>query len=209
MAKKIIPKIFWESKNLSIEDIQKKSRTEFFADLKQFGEDQNIPNISWICVNVLQFFLQLKKPKKVLEMGCANGFSSCIIADQLEKWDGELLTGDISEPSLESAKMNAKACNLGNIEFRFGNILETITQLDGPFDFIFIDAQKSWTHKFFIFAETLLSEDGIIVVDDTKKFPDKMKSFHNYIKREEDHWSFFTVPEPDDAIMVFTRKKKQ
>jgi len=180
----------------------------YFTDLKQFGEEQNIPNISWICVNVLHFFLDLRKPKKVLEMGCANGFSSVVIADSLEKWNGKLLTGDVSEPSLESAKKNAEVCRLTNIEFRFGNILETIQKEDGPFDLIFIDAQKSWTHKFFIFAETLLADDGIIVVDDTKKFPDKMKSFHNHIARKKDEWSWFTVPEPDDAIMVFTRKEK-
>ena len=186
--------------------MQKKSRTEIFVNLKKFGTEQNIPNISWICVNVLQFFLDLKKPKKVLEMGCANGFSSCVIADQLEKWDGKILTGDVSKPSLESAKLNAKVCNLQNIEFRFGDILQTIRKEDGPFDLIFIDAQKSWTHKFFVFSEILLSENGIIIVDDTQKFPDKMKSFHNHIKRESEKWSWFTVPETDDAIMVFTRK---
>ena len=209
MSKKIIPKKFWETQDISFEEMQKKSREEIFIALKKFGEEQNIPNISLICVQVLQFFLQLEKPKKVLEMGCANGFSSCIIADQLEKWNGKLLTGDVSEPSLESAKINAELCRLENIEFRFGNILETIKPEDGPFDFIFIDAQKSWTHKFFIFAESLLSKNGIIVVDDTLKFPDKMKSFHNHIKREKDNWNWFTVPETDDAIMVFTRNEKR
>ncbi len=206
MAKKILPTKFWEHYNMSFSEMQQKSRTEIFTYLKQFGEEHTIPNISWICVNVLQFFLQLQHPKKVLEMGCANGFSSCIIADQLEQWNGTLLTGDISEPSLESAKLNAQICNLTNITFRFGDIIQTIHPEDGPFDLIFIDAQKSWTHKFFRFAETLLSEKGIIIVDDTKKFPDKMKSFHNHIQREQEKWNWFTIPESDDAIMVFTKK---
>ena len=77
---------------------------------------------------------------------------------------------------------------------------------DGLLDCIFIDAQKSWTHKFFLHASSLLSENGIIIVDDTKKFSDKMKSFHNLIAREKENWNFFTVPETDDAIMVFNRK---
>ncbi len=210
MSKKIIlPKKFWEALNITEEEMKKKSRTEIFSLLKQFGEEHTIPNISWIGVSVLHFLLPLKKPKKVLEMGCANGFSSCIIANTIEKWGGSLLTGDVSEPSLDSAKANAEICNLQNIEFRFGDILQTITVQDAPFDFIFIDAQKSWTHKFFMFAETLLSEDGIIMVDDTKKFPDKMKSFHNHIEREKEKWSWFTIPESDDAIMVFVRKKQQ
>lgn len=204
MAKKIIPQKFWDTES----EIENLSRSEFLKKLKQFGEEQNIPNISWTAVAVLQFFLELQKPKKVLEMGCANGFSSIIIADKLEQWNGKLITGDVSEPSLLSAKTNAKACNITNIEFRFGNILETIHSSDGPFDYIFIDAQKSWTHKFFIFASSLLAENGIIIVDDTKKFPDKMKSFHNHIAREKNLWHFFTIPETDDAIMVFTKKEK-
>jgi len=77
---------------------------------------------------------------------------------------------------------------------------------DGLLDCIFIDAQKSWTHKFFLHASSLLSENEIIIVDDTKKFSDKMKSFHNLIAREKENWNFFTVPETDDAIMVFNRK---
>ncbi len=206
MSKKIIPKKFWECDGVSFEDMQKKSRQEIFHALKRFGENQNIPNISWVGVNVLRFFLQLRKPKKVLEMGCANGFSSCVIADQLENWGGVLLTGDVSEPSLESAKLNAEVCGLQNIKFRFGDILQTIKKEDGPFDLIFIDAQKSWTHKFFIFAESLLKKGGIIIVDDTQKFPDKMKSFHNHIEREKDSWVWFTVPETDDAIMIFMKK---
>jgi len=206
MSKKIIPKKFWEFYGLSFDDIRKKKRDEILFLLKQFGDSHNIPNISWTGVNVLKFFLQLRKPKKVLEIGCANGFSSCVIADQLEKWNGELLTGDVSIDSIESAKLNAEVCGLKNIEFRFGDILQTVNREDGLFDLVFIDAQKSWTHKFFMFAENLLALNGVIIVDDTQKFPDKMKSFYNYIERKKDSLAWFTVPEIDDAIMIFVKK---
>ncbi len=206
MAKKIIPRKFWQEEDEA--EISALSRTQYLSRLRQFGEEQNIPNISPKGEEVLRFFLGIKKPKKVLEIGCANGFSSCVIASVIEEFSGKLLTGDVSEPSLKSAKINAQMMKLENIEFRFGDALSVFSpEKDGKFDFIFIDGQKSWTHKFFTFAKTFLAEDGIIVVDDTEKFPDKMKSFHNMIAREKDDWNFFSVPDSeDDAMMVFGKK---
>lgn len=203
--KKIIPRKFWTEEEET--EISGLSRNEFLQKLRKFGEEQNIPNISPKGEEVLKFFLGLKKPKKVLEIGCANGYSSCVIASEIEKFSGKLLTGDVSEPSLESAKINAQMMNLKNIEFRFGNALEVFASETEKFDFIFIDGQKSWTHKFFAFAKTIISEKGIIIVDDTQKFPDKMKSFHNMIAREKDDWNFFAIPDSeDDAMMVFSKK---
>ena len=206
MAKKIIPRKFWTKEEES--EISELSRSQYLQRLRQFGKEQNIPNISPKGEEVLKFFLGIKKPKKVLEIGCANGYSSCVIATQIEEFSGKLFTGDVSEPSLESAKINAQMMNLKNIEFRFGNALEVFSpKKDGKFDFIFIDGQKSWTHKFFAFAKTMLSKNGIIIVDDTQKFPDKMKSFKNMIEREKDEWNFFAIPDSeDDAMMVFGKK---
>ena len=209
MAKKIIPRKFWNDDSPAEEKkISELPRKEFLKRLRQFGKEQNIPNISETGEEVLHFFLGLKKPKKVLEIGCANGYSSCVIASLLEEFSGTLLTGDVSEPSLESAQINAKMMKLKNIEFRFGNALEVFSlEKDGKFDCIFIDGQKSWTHKFFTFASTLLAKDGIIIVDDTEKFPDKMKSFHNLIGRESEKWNYFSIPDTDDdAMMIFSRK---
>ncbi len=208
MAKKIIPRKFWQEDEETT--ISQLSRNEFLQKLRKFGEEQNIPNISPKGEEVLKFFLELKKPKKVLEIGCANGYSSCIIASEIEKYSGKLLTGDVSAPSLESAKTNSQMMKLRNVEFRFGNALEVFSpeeDKDGKFDIVFIDGQKSWTHKFFAFAKTFLQKDGIIIVDDTQKFPDKMKSFHNMIEREKEEWNFFSIPDSeDDAMMIFSKK---
>lgn len=179
----------------------------FLKTLKQYGLDNKIPNISWTGVSVLQMMISLRTPKKVLEMGCANGFSSLVIADALEKTGGYLLTGDISEDAVIAAKRNADACGITNIEIRLGNILTTVSAADGPFDLIFIDAQKSHTHLFFEFAKSVLSPNGIIIIDDTKKFAHKMHTFHDHFQKEKENWWWFIVPEEDDALMVLMPKK--
>ena len=204
MAKKILPKQFWQHDD----EVTNLSREEFLMKLKSFGEQENIPNISWTGVDTLRFFLEIKKTKKVMEIGCANGFSTIVIADMIEKWGGKVVTCDVSTPSIASAQANWAACGLQNIEVREGSALEVFEEeKEGSFDFIFIDGQKSWTHKFFTMAAQKLSPSGIIIVDDTKKFADKMKSFKNLISKEKEKWIFFEVPEEDDALMVFTRRE--
>lgn len=205
MAKKILPRRFWTDKN----EIKNFSRQDFLQALKEFGEQENIPNISWTGVDTLRFFLEVQRPMRVMEIGCANGFSSIVIADMLEQWGGELITCDVSAPSIASAKENWKMCGLQNIEVREGSALEVFERDEEKFDCIFIDGQKSWTHKFFEMAAQKLSLQGVIIVDDTKKFFEKMKSFKNLVEKEKNNWIFFEIPEEDeeDALMVFTRKK--
>lgn len=203
MPKKILPRKFWNSE----EEVKNISREEFLEKLKNFGEKENIPNISWTGTHALRFFLEMKKPKKVMEIGCANGFSTIVIADYLEKWGGRLITCDVSTPSIASAKENLRVAKIENVEIREGSALEVFED-ESDFDFIFIDGQKSWTKKFFCMAEEKISPAGIIVVDDTEKFPEKMKSFQNYIAcdAKKEQWNYFRIPEKDDALMVFWRR---
>lgn len=196
-------KNFWQKKH----EVEHLSRTEFLYKLKSFGEEFGIPNISWTGVAVLEFFLHLLQPKKVLEIGAANGFSGMIMAKELEKWGGNLLTTEISIPSFHTAQKNFDAASFQNIEIRLGDALQTINENDAPFDMIFIDGQKSWTHKFFAFAETMLSDNGVIVVDDVRKFPDKMQSFWNFLEREKHKWIFFEVKDGDDGILVIRKNR--
>jgi predicted O-methyltransferase YrrM len=201
--KKHLPKKFWKTE----EEIKNISRNEFINKLKIFGKVHNIPNISWTGVNILRFFLELQKPKTVLEMGCANGFSSIVIADKLEKWKGVLYTGDVSLPSIESAKENIKAINLSNIIIKTGNILETYSDIDIKFDLIFIDAQKSLTDKFFNLAKKLIKKDTLIIIDDVLKFSDKMSKFYEVLEKEKDEWTTISIPEKSEGDSILVLKK--
>jgi predicted O-methyltransferase YrrM len=187
-------------------DIQQKRRV-MLEELKLFGLKERVPNISWEGVGVLRFFLMLKKPKKVLEIGSANGFSSIVIGDAIEQWGGTLLSTDISAPSVESAKKNIRLAQIKNVEIRFGDVLQTVSQTDGKFDFVFIDGEKKRTHEFFSFAESLLSEGGVIVVDDVRKFPEKMNMFWKRFSHEQHNWDCVEIPvDKDDAMLVMLKK---
>lgn len=185
-------------------------REAFLKELKAFGKQENIPNISWEGVTVLRFFLTLKKPKKVLEIGSANGFSSIVIADTIEKWNGTLLTTDVSEPSVTSAKENFQKAQIQNIEIRFGDVRQILSPEDTAFDFIFIDGEKKQTHEFFTLSKALLAPNGMIIIDDVRKFPQKMAAFWDLFQKETAEWNSVEIPvDGDDAMLVMMKKERR
>ena len=56
---------------------------------------------------------------------------------------------------------------MDRIDYRLGAGLETIADLDGPFDFVFIDADKPNYINYYEATLPLLSDDGLMVVDNT------------------------------------------
>jgi caffeoyl-CoA O-methyltransferase len=105
--------------------------------------------------------------RRVLEIGTYSGYSALSMAASLPD-DGELITCDVWEEANEVARRYAAESPHGHkIDFRLGPALETIAELEGPFDLVFIDADKDNYDAYFEATLPLLSERGLIVVDNT------------------------------------------
>ena len=105
--------------------------------------------------------------RRILEIGTYSGYSALSMAAALPE-DGELITCDVWEEAHEMAKRYAAESPHGSkIDFRLGPALETIETLEGPFDLVFIDADKENYVYYFHAALPLLAERGLIVFDNT------------------------------------------
>jgi caffeoyl-CoA O-methyltransferase len=83
--------------------------------------------------------------KRALEIGTSTGHSGIWIAWALSKTGGKLITIDIDEGRHNEAVANFKAAGLAEfIDARLGDAHEIVPSLDGPFDFVFSDADKDW-----------------------------------------------------------------
>ena len=103
----------------------------------------------------------------MLEIGTYSGYSALSMAAALPD-DGELITCDVWEEAHEMAKRYAAESPHGaKIDFRLGPALETIETLEGPFDLVFIDADKENYINYFHATLPLLAERGLIVFDNT------------------------------------------
>jgi caffeoyl-CoA O-methyltransferase len=105
--------------------------------------------------------------RRVLEIGTFSGYSSIAMAAGLGP-GGRIITCEISPRHAEFARRHIELAGLSDrIEVREGPALETISALDGPFDFIFIDADKGGYLDYYEASLPLLADRGVIAVDNT------------------------------------------
>ena len=103
--------------------------------------------------------------RRILEIGTLGGFSGIWMARALPP-DGRLITLEISPKHAEVARRNfARAGVADRAEVRVGPALETLPTLSGPFDLIFIDADKPGYPDYFPLA-VKLSRPGTLIVAD-------------------------------------------
>ena len=114
---------------------------------------------------LLQALIRVSGAKRVLEIGTFTGFSALMMAHALPE-DGELITCDIAPRPL-AREFFAKTPHGKKIDLRVGPALDTIDTLQGPFDLVFIDADKTNYLNYYVKCIDLLAPRGVIAVDNT------------------------------------------
>ena len=116
---------------------------------------------------LLTAVVAMLRPMTVLEIGTFTGYSSLSMAEALPP-GGHIVTCDISEEHVAIAREHVSASPYADrIEFRVGPAIETLESLSGPFDLVFIDADKTGYVDYYEAVLPKLSERGLIVVDNT------------------------------------------
>jgi caffeoyl-CoA O-methyltransferase len=115
----------------------------------------------------LSFVVRMKQPQRVLEIGTFTGWSSIAMASALPP-GGSLVSCDVNEESTAIARRYAEEAGVADrIEYRVAPALETLATLDGPFDLVFIDADKPGYVDYYEAALPKLADDGVILADNT------------------------------------------
>lgn len=113
----------------------------------------------------IKTMLLIKKPRKVLEVGTAVGFSSIYMSQFLPE-GGHITTIEKWEPRIERAKINfARAGVEDIITLLEGDAAERLKELQDSFDFIFMDAAKGQYIHFLPDVIRLLAKDGVLISD--------------------------------------------
>ena len=113
----------------------------------------------------LKIMTKLVGAKRVLEIGTFTGYSALSFAEVLPP-DGQVITCDIDADSTTLARKHFDQSPYGSkIEIRLGPALNTLETLRKPFDVIFIDADKSNYIHYYQRSMDLVSEQGVILID--------------------------------------------
>lgn len=167
-----------------------------------------------------QFLAMISKmcqPKLILEIGTYTGYSAIYLAQGLAK-GGRLITIDINEELEQMANRYwAEAGVSEKIDHRIGNGLELIPDIDGPFDLVFIDADKKNYSNYYDLIIDKMAPGGIIladnvlwsgkVIDESAKDKDTVaiKAFNQKVQ-EDDRVDNMLLPLRDGIMMARMKK---
>ena len=127
------------------------------------------------------------KYKKALEIGTSTGHSTIYIAWALSKTDGKVITIEIDKERYRQALANFKEAGLSNyIDARLADAHLLVKELQGPFDFVFCDADKEWYKNYFIDLYPKLEAGGCYTAHNVSTrswgMGEGTRAFYDYIK---------------------------
>lgn len=135
--------------------------------LEQYAQEYLVPIVQPEIAQYLKVFTQLVKPKSVLEIGTAIGYSGALFATVMQ--EGTIDTIELSEDMFAKAEETfdlLKETVPGvAVTQHLGSAIEVIPTIEKKFDMIFIDAAKGHYKAFFDLCYPLLNEGGVIVSD--------------------------------------------
>ena len=116
---------------------------------------------------VLSMISHMLRPKRILELGTFTGYSALCLAEGLEE-GGKLVTIEHNDELEEMIRRNLARSPLGErIELRIGDCILEIEKLEGPFDLVFIDADKREYCAYLEALYPLVPIGGFILADNT------------------------------------------
>ncbi|CBK74479.1 Predicted O-methyltransferase [Butyrivibrio fibrisolvens 16/4] len=152
-------------------------------DIQKEALENFVPIIRTETVNLLQLLVRMNRPKRILEVGAAVGFSANVIAEAAGD-DCVITTIENYEPRIPIANANFKRTGRDNqITLLEGDAMDILPTLEGPFDFIFMDAAKGQYINFWPEIKRLIADDGIIVTDNVLQDGDIIESRYAITRR--------------------------
>ena len=135
-----------------------------------------VPIIRKEMQSFLKFLLAMKKPARILEVGTAVGFSAILMAEY-DPVPCQIITIENYEKRIPIARENFKRAGKEvQITLLEGDAAEVLKTLEGPYDFIFMDAAKGQYIHFLPEILRLLARDGVLVSDNVLQDGDVIES---------------------------------
>lgn len=136
----------------------------------------HVPIIRKETQSFLKVLVMMQQPSRILEIGTAVGFSALLLSEYMPK-GGRITTIEKYEKRIPVARENfRRAGKEDQITLIEGDALEVMRTLEGPYDFIFMDAAKGQYIHYLPETVRLLSDGGVLVSDNVLQDGDVIES---------------------------------
>lgn len=161
------------------------SERENFKELVDYAETNRVPIVSQDVARFIELLLKIIKPKNILEIGSAIGYSSLIMS---KASDANILTIEKDEETFKVLKENLKKYDTDNkIKSINDDAINTLKSMDKEekFDFCFIDANKSQYEEYLNLVYDLTRDNALILIDNIL--------FRGFVAKDEDNKRYRTI----------------
>ena len=161
------------------------SERENFKELVDYAETNRVPIVSQDVARFIELLLKIIKPKNILEIGSAIGYSSLIMS---KASDANILTIEKDEETFKVLKENLKKYDTDNkIKAINDDAINALKSMDKEekFDFCFIDANKSQYEEYLNLVYDLTRDNALILIDNIL--------FRGYVAKDEDNKRYRTI----------------
>ena len=157
--------------------------SEGLEQIEQEALEAHIPIIKKETQSFLKVLLQISEPMNILEVGCGVGFSSLLMSENTSA-SCKITTIENSPKRALVAEDNFRRMGKEEqITLIKGDAMEVLEELEGSFDFIFMDAAKAQYIYFFPNVLRLLKEGGVLLSDNVLQDGDIIESRYAIEKR--------------------------
>lgn len=195
--------------------------TKLLQEMEAFAEAEHVPILNSKARELFCTTVKEAQPRRLLEIGTAIGYSALLALSNTAA-DARLVTLELSE---DRAKLARKYWSDSPYEEQItllqGDAGEILSELTGPFDFVFIDAAKGQYPDYWRKLQPLLAADAVVVADNVlfrgyvrgekeapRRFRTITKRLREYIALVEADNRFVTEIHADgDGLAVSKRRK--
>jgi len=137
---------------------------------------------------MLRILVESSGAKRGVEVGSASGFGAINMGIAFERTGGHLWTHDINPAAVKETRENVAKVGLENVVTVVeGDALKTLPNLEGPIDFVFIDALKQDYLKYLKILEPKLKVGAVVAADNVIQSARAMKDFLDYVQSSPDY----------------------
>lgn len=156
----------------------------YLDELEAYSKKTQVPIIRKETQSLIRTLLVMNKPKRILEVGTAIGFSALFMREFMPK-DGHIITIEKYEKRIPLARENFKRFDTDErITLIEGDAADVLKRLEGPYDFIFMDAAKGQYIHFLPEVLRLLETGGVLLSDNVLQDGDVIQSRFAVTRRD-------------------------
>jgi predicted O-methyltransferase YrrM len=151
-------------------------------EIEEMGKKSFIPSIGPVKGKILAEVVRKLKPRKILEVGSLYGYSAILITKNSPA-NAEITTVEKNPEHARITEQNVERAQLENqIKVIQGDAIEILSKLPGPFDLVFLDAEKAQYLDYLKAVEDKLHQGSVVVADNVGVFADQMQNYLHYVR---------------------------